>query len=293
MKIKIINSFLAFICLIALFFMAKDYFLMERIKPLHQEYQEKHLKSYAAESNRLNAIMTEELIKENGLPLNKSFIFRDTINSEASYFRNRSYKTFLLFRSLDSVLEKSLEKREWKKNKGKLKSIFIELTSSSKYDTLKMKTDYYDLDSIFKQEEISDYGWGWVELYHASNDFKSTFISTFGCFCSCFSHYGLIPIPSKSVVKIGDTVSINWINFYSDFYMIPETFHFNSNYDKYKQVDNIYDPCPNRGSDAILLQEYQIPFSKIEKNKKWRSVFYFRNDKLEQDSVVLERELEF
>jgi len=45
--------------------------------------------------------------------------------------------------------------------------------------------------------------------------------------------------------------------------------------------------------ETILLEEYQIPFSKIEKNKKWRSVFYFRNDKLEQDSVVLERELEF
>lgn len=291
MKIKIINSFLAFICLIALFFMAKDYFLMEKIKPLHQQYQKKYLKSYAAESNRLNAIMNEELIKGNGLPVNKSFIFRDTINSELGFLRNRDYKTFLLFRSLDSVLTKSLEKREWKENKEKLKSIFIELTSSSKYDTLKMKTDYYNLDSIFKDDKINSYGWS--EIYYASNDFKSNFISSFGCFCMCMPNYGLIPIPSKSVVKIGDTVSINWMNFYSHFYIIPETYNFSSNYDKYKLVESIYNPCSNRGLDAILLQEYQIPFSEIEKNKKWQSVFYFRNDKLEQDSVVLERELEF
>ena len=31
----------------------------------------------------------------------------------------------------------------------------------------------------------------------------------------------------------------------------------------------------------------------LSRNKKWRNVFYFRNDKLQQDSVVLERELEF
>ena len=147
-----------------------------------------------------------------------------------------------------------------------------------------MKTDYYNLDSIFKAEEINNYGW--AEIYHASNDFKSNFISHFGCFCMYFPHYGLLPIPSKSTVQVGDTISINWVNFYSDFYMIPKTYRFSSNYDKYKLVDNTYD-------DAILLQEYQIPFSAIEKDKKWRSVFYFRDDKLEQDSVVLERELEF
>lgn len=291
MKIKIINSFLAFICITALFFMAKDYFLMEKIKPLHQEYQEKYLKSYIEESNRLNAIIIEELIKENGLPLNKSFIFRDTINSESNYFRNRSYKTFLLFRSLDSVLEKSIEEKKWKKNKEKLKSIFIELTSSSRYDTLKMKTDYYDLDFVFRKDETTDYGW--AEIYRASNYFKRNFISTFGCFCMCMPYYGLVPIPSKSTVQVGDTISINWMNFYSHFKIIPETYSFNSNYDKYKLIENSYNPCENRGLEAFFLQEYQIPFSQIEKNKKWRSVFYFRNDKLEQDSVVLERELEF
>ncbi|WP_338812563.1 hypothetical protein V9L05_14350 [Bernardetia sp. Wsw4-3y2] len=284
MKTKIINSLLVFTCLVALFFVVKDYFLMEKVKPLHQKYKEKYLESYVVESNQLNKIITEEIIKGNDLPINTSFIFRDTINSESGYLRNKDYRTFLLFRSLDSVLTHSLEKREWKKNKNKLKSIFTYLTLNSRYDTLKMKTDYYDLDSIFKNKEINDYGW--AEIYYASNDFKSNFISSFGCFCSGFSHYGLLPIPSKSTVQVGDTISINWVNFYSDFYMIPETYRFSSNYDKYKLVDNIYD-------DAILLQEYQIPFSEIEKDKKWRSVFYFRNDKLEQDSVVLERELEF
>lgn len=291
MKTKIINGLLALICFVALFFMVKDYFLMEKIKPLHQKYQEKYIESYAAESRYLNKIMTKEIIKENLLIDNQSFILRDTVNSEIGRYRNKGYKTFLLFRSLDSVFEQSLEKREWKENKEKLKSIFTDLALYSSYDTLQMKTDYYNLDSIFKAEVINNYGW--AEIYHASNDFKNNFLSLFGCFCSSFSHYGLLPIPSQSVVKVVDTISINWVNFYSDFYMIPETYHFSSNYDKYKLVDNIYNPFIDRDSDAILLQEYQIPFSAIEKNKKWRSVFYFRNDKLAQDSVVLERELEF
>ncbi len=291
MKIKIINSLLFLVSIIALFFLIKDYFLMEKIKSLHKKYKEQYIESYAAESRYLNKTMIEEIIKENDLVDNQSFIFRDTTNSESSYLRNKNYRTFLLFRSLDSVFEQSLEKREWKENKEKLKSIFTNLTSSSKYDTLKMKTNYYNLDSVFKVEEINNYGW--AGIYYASNDFKSNFISRFGCFCMCMPHYGLFPIPSKSTVQVGETISINWMNFYSHFYIIPETYNFNSNYDKYKLIENTYNPCENRGLEAFLLQEYQVPFSKIKKNKKWRSVFYFRNDKLEQDSVVLERELEF
>ena len=100
-------------------------------------------------------------------------------------------------------------------------------------------------------------------------------------------------IPSKKVVRIGDTISVDWVNYFGGHYFIDQTYRVESNYDDFHTLETTYDACGNDGTETILLQEYQIPFSEIQKDKKWRSVFYFRNDKLEQDSVVLERELDF
>jgi hypothetical protein len=182
--------------------------------------------------------------------------------------------------------------KNWLQNRDKIHSIFLKASEAD--DSLKKyNTELgYDLNDIFKKDKLTFFEWS--GLIDISISYKWFLNSKMSNFCMCFPSYNIVGIPSKQIVNIGDTVFIDWIS-YIDTDFIPQTYSMTSNYDNYLNFESGYHHCRRCGQsqNAFLVQEYQIPFSEIEKNKKWRSVFYFRNDKLEQDSVVLERELEF
>ena len=284
---KTINLVLLMAIITSLFLMMKNHFGLEELRAINKESKEFILNHLYKQTKKANKRPNTYVVRSNYLSNQNSFLELDKKS------RDRDIKMLIkyqLLKPLDSIIENDPLAENWQINKAKIQSIFIKTAETD--DSIKQHLKEYDLEYIFQKNTISFYNW--KRIIQLKLELKSLMNNRIGGFYLCFEYgYNFIGIPSKKVVKIGDTVFIDWINYYGGHYFINETYKVKSNYDKFHILETIYDPCGNGRTETILLEEYQIPFSAIEKDKKWRSVFYFRNDKLEQDSVVLERELEF
>ncbi|WP_375562237.1 hypothetical protein ACE193_06720 [Bernardetia sp. OM2101] len=290
MKNKIINSLLILISIVAFAFILKSYLKITVYQDLRDDYEVKYMNLNLKVSKSLTSEMNSYVVNDRNMNKVNSFTLLDENSMHPRDIQN--VETARILYPLDSIIESDLLGKNWLQNRDKIRSIFLKASEAD--DSLKKyNTELrYDLEEIFKKDKLSFFEW--VGLSYISIDYKGILNSRMGSFCMCFPNYNIIGIPSKQIVNIGDTVFIDWIS-YIDTDFIPQTYNVTSNYENYLNFESGYHHCRTcgRSENAFLVQEYQIPFSEIEKNKKWRSVFYFRNDKLEQDSVVLERELEF
>lgn len=291
MKNKIVNSILILISSIALSFILMNYLKMKKYEELRADYGLKYMNLHLEVSKSINSSINSSVVDQRNMNKINSFTL---LNNENRHKHDRhNIETSMILYSLDSIISTDLLGKNWIQNKDKIRSIFIKASQAD--SALKLRntnSPNYDLNEIFKKDKLTFFEWS--GLLDISMHYKDILRMRMGSFCMCFSVYSVVGIPSKQIVKVNDTISIDWINYINtDF--IPQTYTINSNYDNFLAFESGYNSCRSCGSkeNTFLIQEYQIPFSKIEKNKKWRSVFYFRNDKLEQDSVVLERELEF
>ncbi|WP_338792549.1 hypothetical protein [Bernardetia sp. MNP-M8] len=292
MKTKIINLLLSLTIIIALCFIGKDYFLLQKLESITEEHKPKQISFLLESSKRTDRKLDALLTKENGLNTFGSFINTNSISSD-SYIHPRDlevFKTYKLIKPIDSIISTDLIGSKWEDNKAKFQEIL--LTIAQKDDTLRVEIDKYNKQEIYYASSFNEY----LYLTYLVINLKENLRSRMGQFCMCFyPKHEFKGIPSKKIVQVGDTVFVDWVNYYGGHTFIDQTYQVQSNYDKFHILETTYDPCKqcDEAAETILLEEYQIPFSEIKKDKKWRSVFYFRNDKLEQDSVVLERELEF
>ena len=290
MKNKIINSLLVLISIVALFFILMNYSKLKEDKNLRNYYEVEYINLQLEVSKSVNSRINDYAINEKNINKLNSFTSLNNSNNRDRH----NIETAMILYSLDSIISSDLLGKNWIQNKDKIRSIFLKASKAD--DSLKFKDENYsikyDLNEIFEKDKLTFFEWS--SLLDISIYYKDMMRSRMGAFCMCFSMYNVVGIPSKQVIEVGDTVSIDWVNYIvQDF--IPQTYTINSNYDNFLVLESGYNSCRMCGAkeNTFLLQEYQIPFSEIKKDKKWRSVFYFRNDKLEQDSVVLERELEF
>lgn len=290
MKNKIINSLLVLISIVALFFILMNYSKLKEYKNLRNYYEVEYINLQLEVSKSVNSRINDYAINEKNINKLNSFTSLNNSNNRDRH----NIETAMILYSLDSIISSDLLGKNWIQNKDKIRSIFLKASKAD--DSLKFKDENYsikyDLNEIFEKDKLTFFEWS--SLLDISIYYKDMMRSRMGAFCMCFSMYNVVGIPSKQVIEVGDTVSIDWVNYIvQDF--IPQTYTINSNYDNFLVFESGYNSCRMCGAkeNTFLLQEYQIPFSEIKKDKKWRSVFYFRNDKLEQDSVVLERELEF
>ena len=290
MKNKIINSLLVLISIVALFFILMNYSKLKEYKNLRNYYEVEYINLQLEVSKSVNSRINDYAINEKNINKLNSFTSLNNSNNRDRH----NIETAMILYSLDSIISSDLLGKNWIQNKDKIRSIFLKASKAD--DSLKFKDENYsikyDLNEIFEKDKLTFFEWS--SLLDISIYYKDMMRSRMGAFCMCFSMYNVVGIPSKQVIEVGDTVSIDWVNYIvQDF--IPQTYTINSNYDNFLVLESGYNSCRMCGAkeNTFLLQEYQIPFSEIKKDKKWRSVFYFRNDKLEQDSVVLERELEF
>lgn len=287
---KTINSTLLIATIISLFLITKNHFDLEELKTINKESKEfilnsssklaateiKYADAYIARSGYLIAN------KNSFLEIGKSFTHKRDI---------ATYETYKVLKSLDSIIKNDPLVKNWKENKSKIQEVFTEVAQLN--DSLKQNLEKQNIEEIFKKNTISFEEW--KKCIYVFINLKSILRGYIGE-CQCIDpSYSFMGIPSKKGVFLKDTISVDWVNYYRGHVFINQTYQVKSNYDKYHVLETSYDGCGfcDIQAEAILLEEYQIPFSEIEKNKKWRSVFYFRNDKLEQDSVVLEREMEF
>ncbi|WP_338812561.1 hypothetical protein V9L05_14340 [Bernardetia sp. Wsw4-3y2] len=293
MQTKIINSSLLLIIFSSFYFLFQNYVFRKEIEPLNEEYCKKYVANQLKISKRRNKYFKESLISY--AELNSQNPFLESVNGDYAKTEKKQYEVIKILSVIDSIYKIDTLGKDWNSHKFKIADAFEK--AREKYDTLKWgkHVSYTTFDSLFKKEKL-DYN-EWTEIISVSNRFKEYVRASTSGGNMDFIYYNLIGIPSKSIVKIGDTISVDWVDYYSKTSLIPETYSRKSNYENYLTLRSYYKIgfgiSGGKDNEAILLEEYQIPFSAIEKNKKWRSVFYFRNDKLEQDSVVLERELEF
>ncbi|AFM03387.1 hypothetical protein Fleli_0933 [Bernardetia litoralis DSM 6794] len=290
MKNKIINSLLILVSIVALAFILKSYLKVKTYEGLRADCEVKYMDLQLEVSKSVNSRINDYAINQKNINKLNSFTSLNNSNNRDRH----NIETAMILYPLDSIISTDLLGKNWLQNRDKIRSIFLKASKAD--DSLKFKDENnyirYDLNEIFKKDKLTFFEWS--GLLDISIYYKDVMKSRVGAFCMCFSIYSVVGIPSKQIVNIGDTVFIDWIN-YIDTDFIPQTYSMTSNYDNYLNFESGYHHCRMCGAkeNTFLLQEYQIPFSEIKKNKKWRSVFYFRNDKLEQDSVVLERELEF
>ncbi|AFM03385.1 hypothetical protein Fleli_0931 [Bernardetia litoralis DSM 6794] len=292
MKIKIINLLLSLTIFSAIFFIGRDYFLLQKLNNLAEEYKPKEIEFLLERSKKMDIKLDALLADANGFNTFGSFINTNSISSD-SYMHPRDlevFKTYKLIKPLDSIIASDLLGSKWEINKAKIQEILLKV--AQKDDKLQVEIDRYNKQEIYYASSFNEY----LYLTYLVINLKERLRGRMGQFCMCFyPRHEFRGIPSKKVVQVGDTVFVDWVNYYGGHTFIDQTYQVQSNYDKFHILETTYDPCKqcDERAETILLEEYQIPFSEIDKNKKWRSVFYFRNDKLEQDSVVLERELEF
>ena len=291
MKSNIINSILALLFFVGLYFIVVEHFKINQYKKLKNEYALKSINLQLDISKNLNSYMDSYIVDYRDFNEPYSFTLLKKIHKRDRH----NIETVKILHSLDSIISNDPLGKDWIKNKSKIRSIFLKVTNAD--DSLKFKGNFhynipYDLNEIFEKDILTFFEWSF--LLDLSISYKNRIKDRMSGFCICFSMYDMMWIPSKQVVKAGDTISIDLVNYIGQDF-IPQTYNFTSNYDKFLILESGYNGCRHCGeqANAFLVQEYQIPFSAIKEDKKWRSVFYFRNDKLEQDSVVLERELEF
>ncbi len=290
MKNKIINSLLILVSIVALAFILKSYLKIKTYEGLRTDYEVKYMDLQLEVSKSVNSRINDYAINQKNINKLNSFTSLNNSNNRDRH----NIETAMILYLLDSIISTDLLGKNWIQNKDKIRSIFIKASQAD--DSLKLKDENnyirYDLNEIFEKDKLTFFEWS--SLLDISIYYKDMMRSRMGAFCMCFSMYNVVGIPSKQVIEVGDTVSIDWISYINQDF-IPQTYTINSNYDNFLAFESGYNSCRMCGDEGntFLLQEYQIPFSEIEKNKKWRSVFYFRNDKLQQDSVVLERELGF
>ncbi len=289
MKIKIINMLLSLSIFIALFFIGMDYILLKELNKLAEQSKPEVI-SFSLESSRnYSKKLNVYLAYANGLNNFGSFLSTENDINKRDL---EIFKTYKLIKPLDSLIKNDLTGKNWKENKAKADLLLDKVAKADDGLRVEIEKSYYKTTSKEKTDYFQEYSL-FVDLV---KNLKFDLSCRIGSFCMCYyPSHDFIGIPSKKIVQVGDTIFVDWINYYGGHIFINETYQVKSNYDKFHLLETTYDPCNqcNKGSETILLQEYQIPFSKIKKDKKWRSVFYFRNDKLQQDSVVLERELEF
>ncbi len=291
MQTKIINSSLLLIIFSSFYFLFQNYTSHKEIEALNEEYCKKYVANQLKVSEKFNNYFRESLIGY--AKLNSQNPFLESINESYAKAEKKQYEVIKILSVIDSIYKVDTLGKDWNSHKFKIADAFEK--AKEKYDTLKWgkHVSYTTFDSLFQKEKL-DYG-EWTQIIQVSNRFKEYIRNHYSKLGLDFIYYDVIGIPSKSIAKIGGTISVDWIDYYSKTSLIPETYSRKSNYENHLTLRSYYKAgimgCQDH--ETILLEEYQIPFSEIEKNKKWRSVFYFRNDKLEQDSVVLERELEF
>ena len=289
MLTKITNSLLILVILTSLFLTAKNYFALEEIQTINSE-SKNHIMSFLSKLLEKEATYANAYIARSGYLINKNS-FLDIGKNFTNKLDIATYETYKILKPLDSIIKNDPLAQNWKTNKIEIQKIFATVSQFNK--TIRQELNKYDLEDIFQKNKISFEEWR--KVIYLSVNLKSILRGNIGL-CQCIDpSYSFIGIPSKKAAFLGDTISIDWVNYYRGHVFINQTYKIKSNYDNFHILETSYDGCGfcDVQAESILLQEYQIPFSKIEKNKKWRSVFYFRNDKLEQDSVVLERELEF
>ncbi|WP_338792547.1 hypothetical protein [Bernardetia sp. MNP-M8] len=267
--------------------------MRKEIEPLNEEYCKKYIANQLKISEKRNNYFKESIIGY--ADLNSQNPFLEPVNGDYAKTEKKQYEVIKILSVIDSIYRGDTLGKNWKSHKYKIADAFEK--AREKYTFLKWgkQVSYTTFDSLFKKEKL-DYN-EWTEIISVSNRFKDKVRSSTSGGTIYFAYYDMIGIPSKSIVRVGDTISVDWVNFYSNTSLIPATYSRKSNYESCLTLRSYYKIgfgiLGGKDNETILLEEYQIPFSEIEKNKKWRSVFYFRNDKLEQDSVVLERELEF
>ncbi|WP_291725954.1 hypothetical protein [Bernardetia sp.] len=291
MKNNIINSILALLFCVGLYFIVVEHFKINQYKKLKNEYALKYINLQLDISKNLNAYMDSYIVDSRDFNEPYSFTLLKKIHKRDRH----NIETAKTLYALDSIVLNDPLGKNWARNKNKIRFIFFKVTNAD--DSLKLKGNIhhsipYDLNEIFEKDKLTFFEWSL--LLELSIHYKDILKSRMSGFCICFSSYQIMYIPSKQIVKAGDTISIDLVNYIGQDF-IPQTYNFTSNYDKFLILESGYNGCRYCGEQAnyFLVQEYQIPFSEIKKDEKWRSVFYFRNDKLEQDSVVLERELDF
>ena len=292
MLTKIINVILGITIFTSLFLIGKNYFALEELRNIHNE-SKTYILNFLSQLPKKESKYLDTYIVHSGYLSNKDSFLELELDDKSIDKRDIPlFKTHLLLKPLDSIIGNDPLAEKWNENKSKIQKIFTEVSQLD--DSLKRNLEKKNLEDVFKKNTISPEEWQKIIL--ATTTSKSILSSRIGSFCSCFeNHYSFLGIPSKTVVQVGDTIFIDWVNYFGGHVFIDQTYQVQSNYDKFHILETTYDNCKicDMQAETILLEEYQIPFSAIEKDEKWRSVFYFRNDKLEQDSVVLERELEF
>ena len=294
MLTKIINTVLIAAIISALFLTAKNYFNLDKLRVINEESKSYILSSSSKLAEKEIKYFDAYIARSGYLIANKnsfSEIGKKFTSKREIAFYEKYKETYKTLKPLDSIIKNVFLSKNGKENKSKIQEVFAEVGQLD--DSLKQYLVTQNLEDIFKKNTISFEEQ--KKMISVSVNIKSILRARIGE-CQCIDpSYSFIGIPSKKVVFLGDTISVNWINYYRGHVFINQTYNTKSNYDKFHILETSYDGCGfcDVEAESILLQEYQIPFSEIEKDKKWRSVFCFRNDKLEQDSVVLERELEF
>ncbi|WP_338763373.1 hypothetical protein WAF17_19490 [Bernardetia sp. ABR2-2B] len=294
MLTKIINTVLIAAIIAASLLTAKNYFNLEELRVINEESKSYILNSSSKLAEKENKYFDAYIARSGYLIANKnsfSEIGKKFTSKREIAFYEKYKETYRTLKPLDSIIKNIFLSKNWKESKSKIQEVFAKVGQLD--DSLKQYLVIQNLGGIFKKNVISFEEQ--KKVISVSINIKSILRSRIGE-CQCIDpNYSFMGIPSKKVAFLGDTISVDWINYYRGHVFINQTYNIKSNYDKFHVLETSYDGCGfcDIQAESILLQEYQIPFSEIEKGEKWRSVFYFRNDKLEQDSVVLERELEF
>ena len=284
---KILSSFLLIAFFVAIYLSVEQVILVYS----YQKMQKEHDLPFD-----INPMLAEKREFETNVIREKYFFSEDRNFSDSEPFLNlenlgkkgyhqqlkNDMMAYNLLFPLDSVLRKDIKGLEWKNNRRKVEQTLRKankLNNRIQFEDHQLGINLEPLlaKEVLTGEEYDKFRW-LIAIQHQPS-------------CMMMGGYNVVqPIPSKTVVEVGDTVFINWINYYTHNNSLNNSYSTTSNYEKYHTISTFYNRSDG-DNKSFFIDEWQIPFSELEKNTTWKSTFYFINHNLEKDSVVLERDI--
>ncbi len=292
---KILSSFLLIAFFVAIYLSIEQVILVYSYQTMQKEsYLPFDMSLMLADKREFETdVIREKYYFSEDINFSDSKPFLDLESLDKNKYRQQLKKDMMAYNllfSLESVLRKDKKGLEWKSNRKKVEQTLKEVKKLN--DRIKLK-DYdlkIDLEPLLAKEPLTREEYD--EILSAFWDFRWLITISHKPSCSLMGGYHIIqPIPSKTVLEVGDTVFIDWINYYSHNNSLNNSYSTTSNYEKYHTVSTFYNTSDG-SNKSFFIDEWQIPFSDLEKNTTWKSTFYFINHNLEKDSVVLERDIQ-
>lgn len=287
---KIINSSLLLIVFSAFYFIFQSHNSNQKIQHLNKKYWKKYISTQLKISEHFNNHFQENLLVYS--KLNSQTPLLEITDTKYIETEKRQYELCKTLLVIDSIYKVDTLGKNWNTNKYKIDKTFRKARKIYSFLTWEgIFSDSLDFYDLFVKDELNPQEWSSIIL--VNNKFKEYVRNRTSGLLMNISYYDVLGIPSKSVVKVGDSVSIDWVNFCSNTSLIPNISSRVSNYENNLTLRSYYKAgkIGEQDDETILIEEYQIPFSEISKDKKWQAKFMFINHNLEQDSVVLERDI--